>query len=93
MPDPYDRKKELEKKEREDFHKKLPEATYKTMSHGNKLFTKNSIAYGEDAKAKQILKPKSPRSKTTMSVFPHEAAFKPARRGHGDPLGKFPEYI
>jgi len=28
-----------------------------------------------------------------MNVFAHEAAFKPARRGHGDPIGKFPEHI
>jgi hypothetical protein len=25
--------------------------------------------------------------------FPHEADFKLARRGHGDPLGKYPEFI
>lgn len=33
------------------------------------------------------------RTKTTMNVFPHESAFKPARRGHGDALGKYPQFI
>lgn len=53
------------------------------MSHGNRAFLKDSVTYGEDAKAKQIQQSKTNRSKTTMNVFPHEGAFKPARRGHG----------
>jgi hypothetical protein len=60
------------------------------MSHGDKPFVKDLFTYGEDAKAKQILQSKSTRAKTSMNLFPHEAAFKPARRGHGDPLCRFP---
>ena len=28
-----------------------------------------------------------------MKKFPHEVDFKLARRGHGDPIGKYPENI
>lgn len=71
----------------------MPEATFKSMSHGNKAFSKDLATYGEDAKAKQLFQSRSTRAKTSMNAFPHEAAFKPARRGHGDPIGKFPEHI
>ena len=63
------------------------------MSHSKGIFSKNSLVYGEDAKAKQNLQNKTTRAKTTMATFPHEAPFKPARKGHGDPLAKFPEHI
>lgn len=60
------------------------------MSHGGKAFTKDLIAYGEDARAKQLFQSTGKRAKTSINAFPHEAPFKPARRGHGEPLGKFP---
>lgn len=63
------------------------------MTHTKGVFSKNAIVYGQDAKAKQNLQTKTTRAKTTMATFPHEAAFKPARRGHGDPIAKFPEHI
>lgn len=66
---------------------------FRSMSHGAKTFSKDVHIYGEDAKAKSILTVKRSQSQTLMPKFPHEAKFKLARRGHGDTLGQYPQYI
>lgn len=71
----------------------MPENVFRSMSHGGKPFTKDSLAYGEDSKAKSILTSSRNRARTAVNVFPHEAGFRPAVKNYREPIGKFPEYI
>lgn len=63
------------------------------MSHGSKLFNRDSHVYGEDDTTKRLQQSRKARSKTIANVYPHEAKFKPARRGHGDPIGRYPTFM
>ena len=66
---------------------------FKSMSHGSKLFNRDSHVFGEDETVKKMVQSNKARSKTITDAYPHEAKFKPARRGHGDPIGKFPAFM
>ena len=66
---------------------------FKSMSHGNKKFTKDKAAYGYDDKAKGIMNQKKTISYGNYKRVTHDYKFKPAIKGHGDPIGRYPEYI
>ena len=63
------------------------------MSHGNILFTNHKEIYGEDSVTKELLEKKKVFSNTPPRAVNHEAKFKLARKGHGDPIGKYPEFV
>lgn len=94
VSDPINRKEMMESRERKESRKKMPQEMPRTMSHGDILFATNRETYGFDSKAQDIIK--TSRSPFVMSAprkFRHESSFKLARRGHGDPIGKYPEFI
>lgn len=66
---------------------------FKSMSHGNKNFTKDKVQYGEDDKAKQLMNQKKTLTYGHYKRVNHDYRFKPARKGHGDPIARYPEYI
>ena len=66
---------------------------FKSMSHGNKNFSKNKEQYGEDEKAKMIINQKKNTSYGHYKRVNHDYNFKPARKGHGDPIARYPEFI
>jgi hypothetical protein len=89
--DPYDRKRELEFKERQAAKKKLQEAPFKSVCHGDKNFATFKQQFGKDEK---VLGPGKPRAQTPPAKL-HEAAFRPAnpaRQGYNKTINKFPEY-
>lgn len=66
----------------------------RNISHGDILFSDNRATFGFDDQAQIIMKTsRSPFVMTAPQKFRHESDFKLARRGHGDPLGKYPEFI
>jgi len=91
LADPYNRAQELLRKEKEEHKKKLQEAPFRTVSHGNNLFVNPKKTFGKDEK---VLPPPKIRPTTTPSKL-HEAEFKPshpAKSGYNKTLAKFPEY-
>jgi hypothetical protein len=63
---------------------------FRSVSHGGRTFSKDKIIYGLDEKTKSQLTQKTP-IKSLKSVFAkHDTKFKLARRGHGDPIGRYP---
>lgn len=93
LADPLERQEEMLSKEIKLSKQKMLPELFRSMSHGDVLFSNHKKTYGIDQRTSEILKKKhshqlSPPRKTT-----HEASFKLARRGHGDPIGKFPEFI
>lgn len=91
--DPYERKSMIEAQERALAKQKMPPEMFRSMSHGDILFTPHKKVYGTDDTAKELMKSKSPFVETPPFKINHETKFKLARRGHGDPLGKYPEFI
>jgi len=65
---------------------------FKSMSHGNKAFTKDKIQYGLDDKTKSIIAQKRSHQLVNNSMINHDTKFKLARRGHGDAIGRYPEW-
>jgi len=91
LPDPYNRPQELLAKERAEHKKKLQEAPFRTVSHGNNLFINTKKTFGKDEKvlAPGKFKSVSPRAKL------HENPFRPshpAKVGYNKTLAKFPDY-
>jgi hypothetical protein len=62
------------------------------MSHGNIFFGTDKNIYGVDAEGEELLKNKKAFKSSAPKVVYHEASFKLTRRGHGDPIGKYPEF-
>ena len=92
--DPYQRKDMIDSQERKLSNQKMLPETFRSMSHGNILFSKTKEMFGFDEKAKEInSNSKSPFGISPPKKFSHQAKFKLARGGHGDPLGKYPEFI
>lgn len=76
--------------------KKMPDSTFKGMSHGNRAFSADKQVYGEDDEAQSVLSSRRMRraySSTHINKYKHENRFKLARKGHGDPIGKYPEFV
>lgn len=63
---------------------------FKSASHGNRAFQKDSSAYGEDEKTKSVMKKKNIKMKTCQSQVAHEGPFKPGIKPNADPIGKYP---
>ncbi len=66
---------------------------FKSMSHGGNFFSKEKTVFGMDDHAKMILSRKKPFKFGNYNRLNHENRFKLARRGHGDPIGRYPEFI
>ena len=62
---------------------------FKSMSIGGNTFTKDKQQY-EDINIKHQ---KNQKKFSNPNQVNHEAKFKLAVKGHGDPIGKFPEFI
>jgi len=91
IADPYNRKRELEAKERQEHNKKLQEAPFRSVSHGNNLFVNTKQTFGKDGK---ILPPTNPKARTPEGKL-HENPFKPSnppKEGYNKTINKFPDY-
>ena len=91
MADPYNRPIELQKKEREEHKKKLQEAPFRSVSHGNEAFNTTRKTFGKDNK---VLDPAKAKMSQTLPKL-HEAPFRPshpAKIGYNKTISKFPEY-
>ncbi len=63
---------------------------FRSVSHGRSTFSKDKHVYGLDDKTMSLLDRKKP-VRVSKSVFAkHDTRFKLARRGHGDPIGRYP---
>lgn len=82
MEDPYERKRELEIKERMAHHLKLGEkAPFKSTDFGGKAFTSDKNAYGLD----RPMPNKKEYSGPELNILKHDAPFKPShppKSGH-----------
>lgn len=63
------------------------------MSHGDILFSSHKKTYGIDAEAEELLKKKKIFANSPPRAVHHETQFKLSIRGHGDPIGRYPEFI
>jgi hypothetical protein len=63
------------------------------MSHGDILFSNDKRTYGVDGKMQEMIKKRHSFAPSNPVKTNHEAEWSPARKGHGDPIGKFPEFI
>lgn len=93
LSDPLERQAVQESQERKLSKQKMLPELFRSMSHGDVLFSSDRKAYGLDQRTEELLK-----RRRTVELSPpvrtnHETGFKPARRGHGDPIGKFPEFM
>jgi hypothetical protein len=94
MRDEYSRQQEVEKQEKDLWRSKIiHENMFKSMSHGEGNFSKDKVQYGIDDKAKQLISQKKTHNFVPPNRVSHETKFKLARRGHGDPIGRYPEYV
>lgn len=92
--DPFERKSEFESKEKSTSKQKmLGDGIFRSGSHGNILFGSHKSVYGCDSKATMLLQQKKMFVNQPPKVVHHETKFKLACRGHGDPIGKHPEFI
>ena len=66
---------------------------FRSVSHGGRTFSKDKIVYGLDDKSKSLLTHKIPIKSAKSMFAKHDTKFKLARSGHGDPLGRYPEFI
>lgn len=63
---------------------------FRSTSHGGDYFSKDRLVFGIDDKSRMLLSQKKPFKFTTPKKLNHEVRFKLARRGHGDPIGRYP---
>lgn len=91
LPDPYERKREFEKKEREEHYKKLQEKPFSQKVRGRETFATIKETYGEDIP----IPPKKP-GEPRKPLMTHEVPFRPSnppKRGYNKTLDRFPPYI
>lgn len=91
LPDPFDRKKEFERKEREEHLKKLQEKPFSQKVRGRETFSTIKEAYGED-RPYPGRKPPEPHK----PLMTHDVPFKPSnppKKGYNKTLDKFPTYV
>ena len=60
------------------------------MNHGGKTFSSNRQQYGVDDEAKKLMNQKKLYTYGNVKRVTHDAKFKPAIRGHGDPIARYP---
>ncbi len=90
VEDPFNRKRELEKKERDEHHSKLQEKPFSNKVKGREVFFNNVQTYGED----RVYPPRTPPLKREP-IMTHDVPFKPSnppKRGYNKTLEKFPPY-
>lgn len=92
ITEPYDRPKELKRKERLEHLAKVPERPFKPTGNHSNAFNKDEDVYNICDDVKRIVKKPKP-----MKTANHEAPFKPASNTKGylnDALfGDIPEYV
>lgn len=66
---------------------------FRSTSHGGNYFTKERIQYGLDEKSKMLMSQRKPFRFGQYKRVKHEVKFKLARRGHGDPIARYPEFM
>ena len=66
---------------------------FKSMSHGGSHFGKNKEEYGIDPKTKMLMSQKKSHGFGNYKRVTHDYNFKPAIRGHGDPIARYPEFV
>ena len=91
LPEPFERKRELEKKELQEHHSKMQEKPFSQKVKGRETFATIKEAFGED----RPYPPRTPPSKR-QPLMTHEVPFKPSnppKRGYNKTLDKFPPYI
>ena len=90
MPDQYDHKKEIAKKERLDHEAKVQEKPFSQRIKPIATFATIKDAYGED----RVYPAKKPAEKRKPLML-HDAPFKPShppRKGYNKTIDKFPPY-
>ncbi len=90
LPDPFDRRKELAKKEREDHLQKLQEKPFSQRVKGKETFGTVKEVFGED----RVYPQKKPAEKREP-LMTHEQPFKPSnppKKGYNKTIEKFPPY-
>lgn len=90
MPDQYDRKKEIARKEREEHEKKVQDKPFSQMAKKKETFATVKDAYGEDR-----VYPQRKQADKRKPLMEHDAPFKPSnppKRGYNKTLDRFPEY-
>lgn len=90
MSDPYERKKELEKKEREEGRKKLQEQPFLRSSPKNGTFTSDRNTFSLDKPL-----PEKKMDSPAKSSKVHDAPFKPSnptKKGYNATFEKYPEH-
>ena len=91
VEDPYERKREMEKKERKEHHEKMQEKAFSQRVKKCETFNKPKEVFGEDPPI-PARKPPSPRA----PLMEHDAPFKPSnppKKGLNGTIDKFPAYI
>jgi len=92
MADPYERKREMEAKERIENKKKLQEQPFRSVSHGGDNFATVKQTFGKDGK---VLAYAPPKPLKEASKTHHEQPFKPSnpsKQGYNKTINKFPQY-
>lgn len=90
LPDPYDRKKELQKKEREEHLKKLQDKPFSQKVKPRDTFATIKEQFGEDRPYPQRKPPEKRKP-----LMEHDVPFKPSnppKKGYNKTLDKFPPY-
>lgn len=66
------------------------EIMFRSTSHGGNYFSKERLQFGLDDKSTKALEHRKTFKFGPYSRVKHEVRFKLARRGHGDPIGRYP---
>jgi hypothetical protein len=85
---------DIEKQERDVWKSKITgETMFRSRSYGGGSFTRDRLQFGLDEKSRMILSQRKPFKFGSYRRTNHEIRFKLARRGHGDPIGRYPPFI
>ena len=90
IEDPFNRRKEMEKKEREDHYKKLQDKPFSQRVKGKETFFTVKEQFGEDPPI-PARKPGEKREPLMKHDMPFKPA-NPAKKGYNKTLDKFPPY-
>ena len=88
--DPFDNKREIEKKELKEHHSKMQEKPFSERVKLRGTFASHKEAFGEDRPY-----PNKPAPKEHAPLMQHDAPFKPSnppKKGYNKTIDKFPPY-
>ena len=91
IEDPYDRKRELTKKELEEHYAKMQDKAFSQKVKGRETFATIKEAFGED---RDYPNRKAPAKREPL--MEHDFPFKPSnpsKKGYNKTLGKFPDHM